>query len=145
MADRVAVMYLGRIVELATADDLFRAPRHPYTRALLNAIPPPDPAHRRARPIVQGDVPSPFAPPPGCHFHPRCEYATDRCRTEAPTIETDGAGHEIACHRCATFRLGTRKRARALHLIGGCCACRLGSPGRWRHARSRLPPRRTHR
>jgi oligopeptide/dipeptide ABC transporter ATP-binding protein len=99
MADRVAVMYLGRIVETAAADHLFQSPRHPYTRALLNAIPTPDPARRRARPIVQGDVPSPFAPPPGCHFHPRCAYATDQCRIQAPAIETDDAGHEVACHR----------------------------------------------
>jgi oligopeptide transport system ATP-binding protein len=99
MADRVAVMYLGRIIEMAAADEIFERPRHPYTRALLDVIPPPDPSRRRTRPIVQGDVPSPFMPPPGCHFHPRCDYAIDRCRTESPAIEAGPDGHQVACHR----------------------------------------------
>jgi peptide/nickel transport system ATP-binding protein/oligopeptide transport system ATP-binding protein len=99
MADRIAVMYLGRIVETASTDDLFAAPRHPYTRALLNVIPMPDPARRTARQVVEGDVPSPIAPPPGCHFHPRCPFATERCTVEAPQLEQIAPDHSVACHR----------------------------------------------
>jgi len=101
VADRIAVMYLGRIVESATTDDLFAAPRHPYTEALLSAVPVPDPdaAAERLREeiVLEGDVPSPIAPPPGCHFHPRCRFATDACRTTAPPLEAAGAG-VVACH-----------------------------------------------
>ena len=99
IADRVAVMYLGRIVELASKPDLFAEPRHPYTRALLSAIPIADPRLKRERLILEGDVPSPMAPPPGCHFHTRCPYAVDRCRIETPALTTDDAGHAVACHR----------------------------------------------
>ncbi len=98
IADRIAVMYLGRIVESAAADALFAAPRHPYTRALLSAIPVPRPRARRERIILQGDVPSPLRPPPGCHLHQRCPYAVDRCRRERPSLIDDG-GHATACHR----------------------------------------------
>ena len=86
IADRVAVMYLGRIVETASADDLFANPRHPYTRALLSAIPIPRPRARRNRQLLEGDVPSPIAPPPGCHLHPRCAYAIERCKIERPLL-----------------------------------------------------------
>jgi peptide/nickel transport system ATP-binding protein/oligopeptide transport system ATP-binding protein len=98
IADRIAVMYLGRIVESASADALFSAPRHPYTRALLSAIPVPQPSARRERLILQGDVPSPLNPPSGCHLHQRCPFAIDRCRAERPLLEGDGA-HVAACHR----------------------------------------------
>ena len=99
IASRVAVMYLGRIVELAPAEDLFANPRHPYTRALLSAIPLPQPRARRQGQLLQGDVPSPIDPPSGCHLHPRCAYAIDRCRTERPELTAGGAGHATACHR----------------------------------------------
>ena len=98
VATRVAVMYLGRIVETATRDDLFARPLHPYTRALLAAIPRPDPGQKLAHQPSGGDVPSPLDPPPGCHFHTRCPYAADRCRTEPPLLRTLAAGHEAACH-----------------------------------------------
>jgi oligopeptide/dipeptide ABC transporter ATP-binding protein len=98
IADRVAVMYLGRIVETAPADQLFREPRHPYSRALLSAIPVPRPRARRDRQILQGDVPSPINPPSGCHLHQRCPYAVERCRLERPQL-IDTAGHATACHR----------------------------------------------
>ncbi len=101
IADRVAVMYLGRIVEIASADELFRAPRHPYTRALLAAIPLPRPRARRQRQILEGDVPSPINPPSGCHLHPRCAYAIERCRTERPWLIDNQDGHATACHRWA--------------------------------------------
>jgi oligopeptide transport system ATP-binding protein len=98
IADRVAVMYLGKIVELAGKQDLFAEPRHPYTQALLSAIPVPAPGSRRERIILQGDVPSPLAPPPGCRFHTRCPHAQGRCRVEEPALEDDGAGRLAACH-----------------------------------------------
>jgi oligopeptide transport system ATP-binding protein len=102
LCDRVAVMYLGRIVESAPRDQLFAAPRHPYTRALLSAIPEPDPESeaRRERIVLEGDPASPDAPPPGCAFHPRCarrrEVPDDRCRREGPLLT--GTSHRIACH-----------------------------------------------
>jgi len=99
IADRVAVMYLGRIVETARADELFAAPRHPYTRALLSAIPVPRPQRGRRRAILSGDVPSALAPPPGCHLHPRCPHAVDVCRTVRPELAADEGGHATACHR----------------------------------------------
>jgi peptide/nickel transport system ATP-binding protein/oligopeptide transport system ATP-binding protein len=98
ISDRVAVMYLGRIVELADAADLYRAPRHPYSEALLNAVPIPDPARRRTRRLLQGEPPSPLAPPSGCHFHPRCPYARDLCREQSPPLIDEGGGHLAACH-----------------------------------------------
>ena len=98
VADRVAVMYLGRIVELAPTRRLFTAPRHPYTQALLSAIPIPVPGRPRRRELLQGDVPNPIAPPPGCHFHTRCPHARERCRTEAPRLATSDGDHAVACH-----------------------------------------------
>ncbi len=100
VSDRIAIMYLGRIVELAAADEIYRAPLHPYTRALLSAIPRPTPRGRRERIVLQGDVPSPIDPPPGCAFHPRCPHATDRCRIEAPALRPapGPGGHTVACH-----------------------------------------------
>ncbi len=98
IATRVAVMYLGHIVELAETASLFAEPRHPYTQALLSAVPVPDPAARRKRIILEGDVPSPMAPPPGCRFHTRCPHARERCREEVPALVGDAAGRATACH-----------------------------------------------
>ena len=99
IASDVAVMYLGRIVEMAPADELFTNPRHPYTRALLSAIPLPRPGARRQRRLLEGDVPSPLLPPAGCHLHPRCAEAIDRCRIERPRLLGAADGHTTACHR----------------------------------------------
>jgi peptide/nickel transport system ATP-binding protein len=97
ISTRVAVMYLGKIVEVAGAAELYRAPKHPYTQALLSAIPVPDPTRKRERIILPGDVPSPAHPPPGCPFHPRCRYAFDRCKTEVPPLYELGGGHLASC------------------------------------------------
>ena len=98
IAHRVAVMYLGRIVEYTDKTTLFTKPLHPYTEALLAAVPVPDPAIKRAKRVVQGDVPSPLKPPPGCHFHTRCPYAEARCRQEVPALREVEPGHHVACH-----------------------------------------------
>ena len=98
ISHRVAVMYLGRIVELADTESLFARPQHPYTVALLSAVPVPDPRAARQRIILSGDVPSPVNPPPGCRFHTRCPYAFDRCRTEVPAMKEVAPGHFAACH-----------------------------------------------
>ena len=98
LTHRVAVMYLGRIVELADRRTLFAKSHHPYTRALLSAVPVPDPDAPRNRVILKGDVPSPINPPSGCRFHTRCPFAFDRCRTEEPLLRTGGEGHQTACH-----------------------------------------------
>jgi oligopeptide/dipeptide ABC transporter ATP-binding protein len=98
IAHRVAVMYLGRIVELGDKDAVFNRPHHPYTQALLSAAPVPDPRRRAHRIVLQGDVPSPARPPAGCHFHPRCPIAERICRELGPVLESKGPGHEAACH-----------------------------------------------
>jgi peptide/nickel transport system ATP-binding protein len=98
MTHRVAVMYLGKIVEVADKRDLFGGPRHPYTEALLSAVPVMEPGGAPARIILKGDVPSPIRPPPGCRFHTRCPYAFDRCRKEEPKLVATGNNHLAACH-----------------------------------------------
>jgi len=98
ISDRVAVMYLGRIVEIAPARELYTSPRHPYTAALLSAVPIPDPGLKRTRIRLAGEVPNPIRPPPGCHFHPRCPKAFDRCKAEVPEWKPLGNGHWAACH-----------------------------------------------
>lgn len=95
---RVMVMYLGRVVESGDAREVCRSPRHPYTKALLSAVPVVDPTTRRERIVLSGDVPSPIHPPSGCPFHPRCPIAQDRCRTEVPMPREDGTGRTVACH-----------------------------------------------
>jgi peptide/nickel transport system ATP-binding protein len=98
LTHRVAVMYLGKIVEICDRRTLFAASHHPYTRALLSAVPVPDPTAKRQRIILTGDVPSPINPPSGCRFHTRCPFAFDRCRVEEPVLRAVGAGHNSACH-----------------------------------------------
>src|SRR5262245_9371504 len=98
ISHRVAVMYLGRIVELGNTRDVFTSPQHPYTEALLDAVPVPDPERQRPVEVLAGEVPSPMRPPPGCHFHTRCPYAEERCRIEAPPMREVRAGHFAACH-----------------------------------------------
>jgi peptide/nickel transport system ATP-binding protein len=98
LTHRVAVMYLGKVVELADRQDLFARPHHPYTRALLSAVPVPDPAAKRQRIILTGDVPSPINPPSGCRFHTRCPYVFDRCRAQEPVLRPVADTHLSACH-----------------------------------------------
>ena len=98
ISDRIAVMYLGRIVEIAEKNELYNNPQHPYTKALLSAIPIPDVDNKMKREILTGDVPSPLNPPSGCYFHTRCKYATERCKTECPALHAVGNGHMVACH-----------------------------------------------
>lgn len=98
ISDRIAVMYLGSIVEIAEKEQLYANPTHPYTKALLSAIPIPDVTKKRNRIIIEGDVPSAYNPPSGCKFHTRCPYATERCKTEVPQLKEIESGHMVACH-----------------------------------------------
>jgi oligopeptide/dipeptide ABC transporter ATP-binding protein len=97
ISDRIGVMYLGKLFEVTDSERLFKNPLHPYTQALLSAIPVPDPTIKRQKVILPGEVPSPVNPPSGCRFHPRCEYAKDLCRTEIPPFEEIEPGHHVAC------------------------------------------------
>jgi oligopeptide transport system ATP-binding protein len=97
ISHRVAVMYLGRIVEIAEKRELFANPRHPYTQALLASVPVADPKTKSLKPLIDGDVPSPINPPPGCAFHTRCPYVMARCKVEAPALAEVGARHQVAC------------------------------------------------
>lgn len=97
ISDRVAIMYLGKIVETADAEGIYRQPRHPYTRSLISAIPVPDPHRKVQRQILSGDVPSPIDPPSGCHFHPRCPEAEAQCKTTSPELIAVSGGHDCAC------------------------------------------------
>ena len=106
ISNRVAVMYVGRMAELATTQDLFTAPKHPYTAALLSAVPEPDPRLRSRRIVLQGEVANPANPPSGCYFHPRCAYATKICQMQTPRWEEITPGHFVSCHRAAELRLG---------------------------------------
>lgn len=105
ISDRVAVMYVGRIVERAPTDELFTAPLHPYTEALLSAVPRPNPRAIRKRLLLTGDVPNPSCPPSGCHFHPRCRYAVALCSEVAPALTEVKPGHLVRCHRAADLQL----------------------------------------
>ena len=105
VSHRVAVMYVGRIVEIAPTESLFSTPRHPYTEALLSAVPVPDPRRRAQRIVLEGEVADPSNPPSGCHFHPRCRYATDRCRTETPDLREITPGHAVRCLRAEELSL----------------------------------------
>lgn len=98
VADRVAVMYVGKLVEMAETTALYTRPKHPYTEALLSAIPKPDPERRSQRIVLQGDVADPAHPPGGCYFHPRCQYAQPICQTDTPALRDVGDDHYVACH-----------------------------------------------
>jgi oligopeptide transport system ATP-binding protein len=98
ISNRVAVMYLGRVVEIASSRELYTQPKHPYTEALLSAVPIPDPTAKKKRIVLTGDVPNPVNRPSGCHFHPRCPKATERCKVEEPQLKTVGVMHQAACH-----------------------------------------------
>jgi peptide/nickel transport system ATP-binding protein len=105
VSHRVAVMYVGKIVELAEVGELFKNPRHPYTEALLSAIPKPDPELRMSRIILPGEVANPANPPSGCYFHPRCRYALAVCQQETPPWQEYSPGHFVACHRSHELEL----------------------------------------
>lgn len=98
ISDRIAVMYLGKLVEMGTSDAIFNRPKHPYTQALISAIPVPDPVRRQVAVALAGEIPSPIDPPSGCRFHTRCPFAADTCRTVEPELRVGGDGHSVACH-----------------------------------------------
>ncbi len=105
ISDRVAVMYVGKLVEMAPSDKLFSEPKHPYTAALLSAVPEPDPRARSNRIVLQGEVANPANPPSGCYFHPRCQFAVDQCRIETPQLQEVSPEHFVSCHRAEELEL----------------------------------------
>jgi oligopeptide/dipeptide ABC transporter ATP-binding protein len=105
MSDRIAVMYIGRIVETGPTDNVYRKPLHPYTEALLASVPKPNPRLKAAKLQIKGDVADPSKPPSGCHFHPRCTYATDCCRTEVPALRAISTTQQVACHYAEELQL----------------------------------------
>jgi len=105
IADRVAVMYVGKLVELTTTEKLYATPKHPYTEALMSAVPMPDPRRRYERIVLEGDLADPANTPPGCYFHPRCRYAQDVCKTEAPSLQNLGEEHWVSCHFAKELKL----------------------------------------
>ncbi len=110
MSDRVAVMYLGKLAELSVTRELFEQPLHPYTEALLSAVPVPDPDYQKDRILLEGEVPNLMKPPSGCFFHPRCRYATAQCSAEVPDLREIRPGHTVACHRAGELTLRGIKR-----------------------------------
>ena len=114
ISDRVAVMYLGKIVESATTEEIFHNLKHPYTEALMSAVPVPDPDYRTKRILLQGDVPSPINPPSGCHFHPRCRYAKEDCKINVPEYQELTPGHFVRCHFADQLDLQPVVRYKAL-------------------------------
>ena len=110
ISDRIAVMYLGKIVELTDAESIYRKPLHPYTQALISAIPEPNPRKTKKRIILKGDVPSPIYPPSGCSFHTRCPFAKEQCKQVEPELRRfkneDGSDHDVACHFTEDFIKG---------------------------------------
>ena len=105
ICDRVAVMYVGRVVEVADTQALFQDPRHPYTEALLSAVPRPDPRHVHDEIVLSGEVANPAAPPDGCYFHPRCNYVADECSRRTPQLEAEAPEHFVRCHRAGELTL----------------------------------------
>jgi len=105
ISDRVVVMYVGRIVEVGTPRELFASPKHPYTSALMSALPKPDPKQKRQRTVLEGEVANPAAPPSGCYFHPRCPHATELCKVESPTLQEIAPGRFVSCHYAAELDL----------------------------------------
>jgi oligopeptide transport system ATP-binding protein len=131
VSDRIAVMYLGKIVEVSPAEELYRRPIHPYTEALLSAVPIPDPdlSEQREHIVLEGDVPSPIAPPPGCRFHPRCRYATEICaREEPPLVEHGSPDHIAACHHPLSFTRATAVGGQATAAADGQATAAGGPP-----------------
>jgi len=112
ISDRIAVMYAGKIVEIAKAHELLDAPKHPYTEALISAVPSPDPTIRGNRIPLGGEVPNPAALPSGCPFHPRCQYARDECARDVPVVREVSQGHQVACLRAEDFTLAGIKTAK---------------------------------
>ena len=113
VSQRVGVMYLGKLVEVAPTDELFDAPLHPYTQALLSSIPVANPEHIKNRIILEGEVPNPINPPSGCRFHPRCRYAADKCRCEEPELREQSPGHWVSCHFAGVGREEAENEGRA--------------------------------